>query len=208
MPKCEYNNSVCLIYTFRYVNKRDVYILFSDIKQVNGYMFVKIIRGFRSVSFIAHACIYAICFVYVYTITLCNTKRIQIFKFKKSQKITSTLILCDLFSHLSMYFSLSSTQLFARRNQVQTQPWTLEGEMLPALCLAAHSTLSHTCTHQTTHTGKMLRKRLIPTWSYRGLMLIFFLSLISTLRARVFPQINVISPNLSTHTHQTPICST
>lgn len=73
-----------------------------------------------------------------------------------------------------MYFSLSSTQLFARRNQVQTQPWTLEGEMLPALCLAAHSTLSHTCTHQTTHTGKMLRKRLIPTWSYRGLMLIFF----------------------------------
>lgn len=96
--------TVCLIYTFRYVNKREVYILFSDIKQVNGYMFVKIIRGFRSASFIAHACIYAICFVYVYTITLCNTKRIQIFKFKKSQKITSTLILCDLFSSIYVLF--------------------------------------------------------------------------------------------------------
>lgn len=67
-------------------------------------MFVKIIRGFRSVSFIAHACIYAICFVYFYTITLCNTKRIQIFKFKKSQKIPSTLILCELFSSIYVLF--------------------------------------------------------------------------------------------------------
>lgn len=101
MPKCEYNNSVCLIYTFRYVNKRDVYILFSDIKQVNGYMFVKIIRGFRSVSFIAHACIYAICFAYLYTITLCNQRES---KYLSKKKIPSTLILCDLFSSIYVLF--------------------------------------------------------------------------------------------------------